>query len=286
MQEPSALGRAVLLVRDLRKRCPWDGAQTAETLRPYLVEEAMELDHALGEGDPVAIREELGDLLLHLAFQIALGEEANRFGAEDIVAALERKMWRRHPHLFPAPSPAPAERAGRADGTERAPAAYSASSASPTGRGGMPGWERTKASERGAGGPGVLDGLPPNLPALVMAFRLQERAAGVGFDWPDAAGPAEKVREELGELEREIPPGRAPERERVEHEVGDLLFAVVNLARKLHCDPRAALEKANRRFVQRFRGVERLAAERGIRMGHAGLEELDRLWDETKREPR
>jgi len=256
MQEPSALGRAVLLVRDLRKRCPWDGAQTEETLRPYLVEEAMELDHALGQGDPAAIREELGDLLLHLAFQIALGEEANRFGAEDIVAALERKMWRRHPHLFPAAPGSSADAHGN--------------------------WERTKVAERGADGPGVLDGLPPNLPALVMAFRLQERAAGVGFDWPDATGPAEKVREELAELEQETQTGRAADRERVEHEVGDLLFAVVNLARKLGCDPRAALEKANRRFAERFRGVEHLAAQRGIRMGHASLEELDRLWEETK----
>jgi MazG family protein len=261
MQEPSALGRAVLLVRDLRKRCPWDGAQTAETLRPYLVEEAMELDHALGEGDPAAIREELGDLLLHLAFQIALGEEANRFGAEDVVAALERKMWRRHPRLFPA---APAEEAERAVGADS-----------------HGNWERTKVAERGADGPGVLDGLPPNLPALVMAFRLQERAAGVGFDWPDAAGPADKVREELAELVQEAAPGER-DRARIRHEVGDLLFAVVNLARKLDCDPRAALEQANQRFMTRFRGMERLAPQRGVRMGHATLEELDRLWDETK----
>jgi uncharacterized protein YabN with tetrapyrrole methylase and pyrophosphatase domain len=132
----------------------------------------------------------------------------------------------------------------------------------------------------------VLDGLPPNLPALIMAFRLQERAAGVGFDWPDAAGPAEKVREELSEVEQETQPGRAADRERVEHEVGDLLFAVVNLARKLNCDPRAALEKANARFVGRFRGMEQLAAQRGIRIGYAGLEELDRLWEETKTTPR
>jgi uncharacterized protein YabN with tetrapyrrole methylase and pyrophosphatase domain len=115
-----------------------------------------------------------------------------------------------------------------------------------------------------------------------MAFRLQERAAGVGFDWPDAAGPAEKVREELAELEKEMHQGGAGDRGPVEHEVGDLLFAVVNLARKLDCDPRAALEKANQRFVARFRGMERLAAQRGIRIGYVGLEELDRLWEESK----
>jgi MazG family protein len=171
-------------------------------------------------------------------------------------------MWRRHPHLFPAPAAPPASADSHGN------------------------WERTKVAERGADGPGVLDGLPPDLPALIMAFRLQERAAGVGFDWPDAAGPAEKVREELSELERETRPGQAADRERVEHEVGDLLFAVVNLARKLNCDARAALETANARFVTRFRGMERLAAQRGIRIGYAGLEELDRLWEETKTTPR
>jgi MazG family protein len=271
MQEPSALGRAVLLVRDLRKRCPWDGAQTPQSLRPYLVEEVMELDHALGEGDARAIKEELGDLLLHLAFQIVLGEETSRFGAEDVVAALERKMWRRHPRLFPAPA------RGAREAAQAAPPAPADSHGN---------WERTKVAERGADGPGVLDGLPPNLPALIMAFRLQERAAGVGFDWPDVTGPAEKVREELGELERETQPGHAADRKRVEHELGDLLFSVVNLARKLNCDPRAALEKANARFAARFRGMERLAAQRGIRIGSVGLEELDRLWEETKTTPR
>jgi MazG family protein len=274
MQEPSALGRAILLVRDLRKRCPWDGAQTPQSLRPYLVEEVMELDHALGGDDTPAIQEELGDLLLHLAFQIVLGEETSRFGAEDVVAALERKMWRRHPHLFPPTTGA--EAAGAAEGAGRSPAA----------RDSHGNWERTKVAERGVEGPGVLDGLPPNLPALIMAFRLQERAAGVGFDWPDVTGPAEKVREELGELERETQPGHAADRKRVEHELGDLLFSVVNLARKLNCDPRAALEKANARFAARFRGMERLAAQRGIRIGSVGLEELDRLWEETKTTPR
>lgn len=266
MQEPSALGRAVLLVRDLRKRCPWDKAQTPETLRPYLVEEALELDQALGTADPQRIRDELGDVLLHLAFQIVLGEERAQFGPEDVVRALETKMWRRHPHLFPNTTPTPAETAGTAASGD----AHAS-------------WERTKAGERGPGGPGVLDGLPPNLPALIMAFRLQERAAGVGFDWPDATGPAEKVREELGELEREARPGATRDPQRVEHEVGDLLFAVVNLARKLGCDPRAALQRANQRFAERFRTVEALAAERGMRMGYVGLEELDRLWDEAKK---
>ncbi len=248
MQEPSALGRIIELVRDLRRRCPWDAAQTPTSLRPYLVEEVLELDRAIGDGDTAAVRDELGDLLLHLAFQIVLGEETGAFGAEDVTLAIERKMQRRHPHLF---------------NLGDAPAS----------------WERSKlaAGER----PGVLDGLPPNLPALIMAYRLQERAAGVGFDWPDHAGPRDKVREELDELGAETD-ARDPSPARIEEEVGDLLFAVVNLSRKLGCDPRAALEKANRRFHERFRHLEALAAERGIDVGTAGLEKLDELWEDAK----
>jgi MazG family protein len=250
MQEPSALGRIVQLVRDLRKRCPWDAAQTPRTLRPYLVEEAMELDHAIGVEDPQLIRDELGDVLLHLAFQIVLAEEAGQFGAEDVTRAIEHKMQRRHPHLFDLGN---------------VPAS----------------WERSKLPEKEAQA-SLLDGLPPNLPALIAAFRLGERAAGVGFDWPDAAGPLTKVREELDELETEMRAGAEPAR--LEDELGDVLFAMVNLARKLGCDPRAALERANARFTQRFRKMEGLAAQRGIDVHTAGLETLDRLWEEVKQE--
>jgi nucleoside triphosphate diphosphatase len=245
----AALGRALALVRDLRARCPWDHGQTRETLRPYLVEEALELDQALRHGDPVALRDELGDLLLHLAFQIVIGEERREFDADVVTRALEEKMWRRHPHLF-ADSPSPDDE----------------------------GWERVKKRERGAGS-GTLQGLPPSLPHLLMAYRLQERAAGVGFDWPDATGPMLKVKEEITELEREAGRGK---REAIEEEVGDLLFAVVNLARKLAVDPRAALEKANDKFQRRFEAVEQLAEQRGLEIGRVGLEELDKLWDEVK----
>ncbi len=236
-------------MRDLRKRCPWDAAQTPQSLRPYLVEEALELDHALATDDPVAIRKELGDLLLHLSFQIVLAEEAGRFGAEDVTATIERKMWRRHPHLFDL---------GSAPDT----------------------WELSKLNELGPRQRSVLDGLPPNLPTLIMAMRLQERAAGVGFDWPNDEGPRQKVREEIGEIEAEVAGER--DRRRIESEIGDLLFAVVNLARKLECDPRAALEKANQRFAERFRAIEELVRQRGIEISSAGLELLDQLWDEVK----
>lgn len=256
MQGDSALGRALGLVRDLRQRCPWDRAQSPQTLRPYLVEEALELDHAIQTDDPAAIRDELGDLLLHLAFQIVIGEERSQFNADVVTRTLEEKMWRRHPQLF-------GDEPGRLS------------------RGDHEGWELAKRREpRGGGKRSTLAGLPPTLPPLLMAYRLQERAAGIGFDWPDASGPMRKVKEEIGELEREQGAGS---REQLEEELGDVLFAVVNLARKLGIEPNQALERANAKFTNRFEKMEKLAEERGVEMGRAKLEELDRLWDEVKR---
>ena len=241
MEDTSALGRAVSMVRDLRERCSWDRVQTRDTLRPYLVEEAHELERALGGDDPVAIRHEVADLLLHLAWQLVLADEKGEFTAEEVAGDLEAKMKRRHPHLFDL---GPKEE-----------------------------WEQLKKRERPGG---ALSGLPPTLPDLLMAQRLQERAAGVGFDWPDASGPAAKVREELAEVEAETSP------ERLDHEIGDLLFSVVNLARKVGVHPGPALSRANTRFTGRFTMVERLAAERGIEMHRAALDALDALWEEAK----
>jgi uncharacterized protein YabN with tetrapyrrole methylase and pyrophosphatase domain len=256
------------MVRDLRDRCPWDRIQTRETIRPYLVEEVFELDHAISEGDPAAIREEVADLLLHLAWQLVLAEEKGEFTAAEVAGDLERKMRRRHPHLFNL-----GER-GR--------------------------WDALKRKESRGRARGVLDGLPPALPALVMAYRLQERAATVGFDWPDTAGPLAKVKEEMDEVSKALQaaelapepmptagesgePVHAPASQAVTEEIGDLLFAAVNLARKAHVQPATALDAANRKFRQRFEIVERIAAERGIDVPTAGLEVLDGLWDEVKR---
>lgn len=274
MQDKSALGRACAMVRDLRRRCPWDRVQTRDTIRPYLVEEVFELDHAIAEGEPDAIREEVADLMLHLAWQIVLGEEQQEFTADRIASDLEEKMRRRHPHLFDL---GPAVR-----------------------------WSELKRRERLTG---TLAGLPPALPSLVMAYRLQERAATVGFDWPDTIGPADKVREELAEVEEALSkpgpsdagcgsengphigsgavavtgePVAAPPPEEVIDELGDLLFAVVNLARKARVQPATALDRANRKFRTRFEAVEQLATERGIEMATAGLEALDGLWEEVK----
>ena len=259
MQDNSALGRAIAVVSDLRKRCPWDRAQTRESLRPYLVEEVLELDHALGQDDPVRIRDETGDFLLHLAWQLVIAAERGEFSPADIASDLEAKMRRRHPHLYDL---GPAEP-----------------------------WQRLKKKERRRR---LLEGLPPNLPALMMAYRLQERAAGVGFDWPDTVGPAAKVREELEEVEAELgtagtlrpssaePGAPAMASDELIDELGDLLFAVVNLARKAHVHPSLALDRANRKFQQRFSEVERLAEQRGIDLAGAGLEKLDEIWEEVK----
>lgn len=249
MQDESPLGRAMAMVRDLRVRCPWDRVQTRATLRPYLVEEVLELDHALAEEDAPAIREELSDFLLHLAWQLVLAEERGEFTAVEVADDLVSKMKRRHPQLFDL-GPAQA-------------------------------WERLKRSERRRG---TLEGLPPTLPDLLMAYRLQERAASVGFDWPDVAGPLEKVREEVEEVAAELVEPRTTEAtEALADEIGDLLFAVVNLARKAGVQPGNALDRANRKFRTRFAAVEDLARSRGIDVHAAGLETLDALWDEVKR---
>jgi len=273
MQENSALGRAMAMVRDLRVRCPWDRAQTRETLRPYLVEEVLEVDQAIGSGDPALLRDEMGDFLLHLAWQLVLAEELGEFTAGQVADDLVAKMQRRHPHLFDLGPAQP--------------------------------WEQLKRRERPRG---TLEGLPPTLPPLLHAFRLQERAASVGFDWDDVQGPLAKVREEVAEVEEHLPmarqlgsgtatagpQGRGAAERYMEHpaeptaspelveEIGDLLFAVVNLSRKAGVAPGVALDRANRKFIDRFRGVEQLAAERGIDLHSAGLAKLDALWDEVK----
>jgi len=248
MQDDSAFGSCLDLVRDLRRRCDWDRAQTRETLRPYLREEVAELDEALAADDEARIAAELGDLLLHLCFQLVIAEERGSFTLGDVADALGTKMRRRHPHLF-AGEPKPE-------------------------------WEKVKAAERrrphGDGGRGEawvghLGQLPPGLPDLERAFRFQERAAAVGFDWDGVAGPLDKLEEEVREA-----------RERPAEEVGDVLFAAVNVARKAGVHPATALRAATDKFVRRFEALERKAAERGVELGRADLTALDRLWDEVK----
>jgi MazG family protein len=252
MQEKPGLKETVELMKDLRRRCEWDAAQTHESLRPYLLEEAYEVDDAIRSGNDTLLREELGDLLLQVLFHSVVAEERGAFDFGDVAEGFLRKMKSRHPHLY--------------EGGERQS------------------WEGMKAKKRDS----LVDGLPSNLPSLHRAFRLQDRASGVGFDWPDASGAAGKVEEELAEVRAEVAHGAGPSAygvpdARLEEELGDLLFAVVNLSRKLGVHPSLALDKANVKFAARFQGIERLARERGIDVRTAGLEVLDGLWDEVKR---
>jgi nucleoside triphosphate diphosphatase len=241
----TTLEDTLALMRDLRRRCEWDAAQTHESLRPYLIEEAHEVDEALLARDDARLREELGDLLLQILFHSVVAEERGAFDVYDVAESFIAKMKARHPHLY-------------GDGV-REP------------------WEKMKAKKRGS----ITEGLPAGLPSLHRAFRLQDRAAGVGFDWPNTKGPVEKVREELSEVENELNGGDSAS-EQLQDEIGDLLFAVVNLARKAGVHPSLALDRANQKFERRFQGIERLAAKRGITVSEAGLAVLDSLWDEIK----
>jgi MazG family protein len=278
MQEKKRLDDALAIMRDLRARDAWDRAQTHASLRPYLNEEMHELDDALLAGDDAAMCGELGDVLLQVLFHAIIAEEREAFTIEDVAGSLVAKMVKRHPWLYGRET---TERQLR-DNRETTGAVADDSRREP--------WEQMKARSRKS----LAEGLPQGLPSLHRAHRLQERAAGVGFDWPDAAGPSDKVREELAEvnelIERdghEFPtngvPSGDPRHEALEHELGDLLFAVVNLCRKCGVHPALALDKANAKFQRRFEGIERLAEARGIAVRTAGLAVLDGLWDEVKR---
>jgi ATP diphosphatase len=246
-------------LRDKERGCPWDREQDFATIAPYTIEEAYEVADAIARGDPAALKDELGDLLFQVVFHARIAEEQGLFGFGDVAAAIADKMVRRHPHVFGKVEIASA-------------AAQSAA------------WEEHKAQERQARAraagvaESVLDGVALALPALLRAVKIQKRAARIGFDWPDAAAVLPKIAEEIAELGHEIAAGTGADA--VEDELGDLLFAVANLARQLDLDPEAALRRATAKFERRFRLLEALAAERGIGRDLAALEAL---WQQVKR---
>jgi MazG family protein len=256
MDDKVTLNDTVALMRDLRKRCDWDAAQTHESLRPYLIEESLELDEAIRDANSALMREELGDLLFQVLFHSTIAEERGEFDVDDVARGLITKMRARHPHLY-------------GDGVKEP-------------------WEKMKSKKRES----IADDLPASLPPLHRAHRLQDRAAGVGFDWPDTEGPAAKVEEELAEVRDHLArvvkgaTGRAAvhdaKHDALEAELGDLLFACVNLCRKAGVHASLALDRANAKFEARFKGIERVALERGVDLGTAGLEALDAIWDEVK----
>jgi MazG family protein len=240
-------------LRDPQAGCPWDCAQTFETIAPYTIEEAYEVADVIERGAARELCGELGDLLFQVVFHARLAEEAELFDFSDVAAAISAKLVRRHPHVF----------AG-----QKNPQDQNAD------------WEAHKRAEREAAGHArVLSGIPAGLPALTRAAKLGKRAAGVGFDWPDASGARAKVDEELEELDEACRHGSAPA---IEAEVGDVLFALSNLCRHLHVDPERALRASSRRFEQRFGGVEARVAAAGREWTDHSLEELDAYWEQVK----
>ena len=248
-------------LRDPEGGCPWDLEQDFASIAPYTIEEAYEVADAIARGDLEHLKDELGDLLLQVVYHAQMGKEAGLFDFDEVAAAIADKMIRRHPHVFGSAAVDGARAQSRA-------------------------WEAVKASERAsrAGAAesqhGVLDDVPLALPALVRAAKLQRRAARVGFDWPEPVQVLDKLDEEIAELRAELA-GQA-NRDRLSDEIGDLLFAVVNLARHLELDGETALRQANAKFERRFRAIEDALRARGRRLGDASLDEMEALWQQAK----
>jgi tetrapyrrole methylase family protein/MazG family protein len=238
--------------------CPWDRQQSRDSLRPFLVEETYEVLDALDAGQPERLREELGDLLFQVVFHAEIARERGEFAMVDVLDALARKMVRRHPHVFGDRSVATADEA-------------------------LAQWEAIKRAERADGRRSLLEGIPRTLPALLRAQRLQHRASRVGFDWPDWTGALAKTREELDEVAAALDTGEPVE---VAREIGDLLFAAVNVARLAGVDPEGALDRAADRFSRRFARMETLAATGGRELEAMTAPELDALWGLVKSEER
>lgn len=253
-EKTEAFGKLLDVLDTLRVKCPWDAKQTNESLRPNTVEEVFELADALISDDTPNIRKELGDVLLHVAFYSKIAEEKGQFDIADVCTALTEKLIFRHPHIY---------------GDVKADTAQKVAE----------NWEEIKLREKG-GNKTVLAGVPSSLPSLIKANRIQEKVRNVGFDWEEPLQVWDKVKEELAEAEAEI---RKRNKDGMEEEFGDLLFAVINAARLNGVDPDNALEKTNRKFIRRFNYLEKKAAEAGRSLHDMTLAEMDGIWDEAKR---
>ena len=252
--ESQGINRLVDIIARLRgpDGCPWDKKQTHQSLRATFLQECYEILSALDSGDPGALREELGDLMLHVVLQARIASEAGDFTIEDVVSGISKKLVHRHPHVFGSVTAKDVEEVVRD-------------------------WEGLKRAEKGVDG-SMLDGVPREMPALGYSQEIQERVARVGFDWEDVDGVIDKLAEEVGEFRK------AESRERREQEFGDLLFTLANIARRLNVDLEAALREANRRFYQRFTHMEAVCRQRGVSLGDLSFEEQNALWEEAKRE--
>lgn len=248
-----ALGRIIDTLDILRVECPWDKKQTNESLRSNTIEEVYELCEALINDDAQNIKKELGDVLLHILFYSKIGEEQNRFDIADVADALNEKLIFRHPHVFGNTSVSTTQEVEQ-------------------------NWEQIKLKEKG-GNKTVLAGVPKSLPAMIKANRIQEKASNVGFDWDAPMQAWEKVKEELNELSTEID---AHDKNKIESELGDLLFSIINVSRLYGINPENALEKTNKKFISRFNYIEQKAISAGKNLKDMSLAEMDSLWDEAK----
>lgn len=247
-----AFGKLLNIMDELRANCPWDKVQTFDTLRYLTIEEMYELSDAILEKDMQEVKKELGDLMLHLVFYSKIASEQKAFDIKDVLTSISEKLIRRHPHIY---------------GDVEAKDAETVKN----------NWEKIKMTE---GRESVLSGVPTSLPAMVKAYRIQEKARGVGFDWDNVSQVWDKVQEELGELEYEKINGS---HDKVEDEFGDLLFALINYARFININPEDALERTNRKFIKRFRYIEERVKEAGKSMHDMKLDELDIYWNEAKK---
>lgn len=248
-------GELVRIMEALRRQCPWDRRQTHETLKPYLIEEAYELVEAIEEADPGKVKEELGDLLLQIVFHARLAEERGEFDMGGVIRGICEKMVARHPHVF---GDAQMETAEEVVGQ----------------------WEQRKKEEGKLRG-SVLEGVPESMPALLRAHRLQSRASKVGFDWEKIEDVLAKLDEELGEFREAL---KSRGRTEVEDELGDIFFALVNVARFAGVNPEEALRGTIAKFISRFRHIETMAAEKGVGLRDMSLDEMDALWEDAKKD--
>jgi MazG family protein len=254
-----AFGRLVRIMDELREQCPWDRKQTIGTLRPLTIEETYELADAITDGDWKGIKEELGDLLLHIVFYARIGQEQGRFTLEEVINGICDKLISRHPHIYSTTAQEGLVEVKNEEDVKR-------------------NWEQLKLKE---GKKSVLGGVPVSLPAVIKATRLQEKAGKVGFEWEETAQVWEKVMEEMGELQEAV---GASDMGKIEEEFGDLMFSMVNYARFLHIDAENALERTNRKFIHRFTRMEEEARALGRSLADMSLPEMDGLWNDIKQE--
>lgn len=247
-----AFGRLLDIMEDLREKCPWDQKQTMKSLRHLTIEETYELGDAILDNDMGEVKKELGDLLLHIVFYAKIGSETNDFDIADVTNEICEKLISRHPHIY-----GDVEVQSEEDVKKN--------------------WENLKLKE---GRQSVLEGVPTSLPALVKASRIQEKVAGVGFDWEEPQQVFEKLQEELGEFQQEV---EADKKDEMEAEFGDVLFSMINYARFLNINPENALERTNKKFIRRFQYLEGRAKEQNRSLKDMSLDEMEEIWQEAKK---